>query len=204
MPPRLPPPILGENLIIPPRQPGETPYAYRNRRSLALTGETLYERRQRLGRERGLGARAAAGHAREQEERRARAIRVQQQTGVSPGQLAWAYARNWLISNGFTPETTGASWTYLHQMEPSLRGTYARARSDTGKITPEMVHEAIQLEQTEDLEPGWALARIRAKLYAMIEYQDNRNRQPGHDDWDEFLQVHPFLPQLAIQWWYYH
>lgn len=194
--------MMPEVPFIQPRQPGESAYAYRTRRSIALYGQTPYQRRIFLAQQRGIGRTAARGHAPRggQSEYQQRRQRYIQQTGVIPSVLTTAYAQNWLISNGFTPESTGASWTYLYRMEPSLRGLYLRAPN--APVTPQMVYEGIQYEADQEVEPGWTAERARERLQATIAYQDFRDKSPGNYDW---TVTRPFVSvETDIHWWYYH
>lgn len=189
--------------IIPPRQPNESAYQYRVRRTMARYGQTPYQRRIFLAQQRGIGRTAARGHAPRggQSEYQLRRQRYLVTTGVIPSVLTQAYAQNWLITHGFTPETTGASWTYLYRMEPSLRGVWERTSPDA-HISPEMLAEAIELEASGELPPGWTQQRTSDRLTATIAYQDFRDRDPGRYDWNT---TKFFVPsEVDIKWWYYH
>lgn len=189
--------------IIPPRQPGETAYAYRKRRTLALTGQTPYQRRIFLGQQRGIGRTAARGHGPSgQAEYQRRRQRTVQRTGVIPSVLTRAYAQNWLITNGFTPETTGASWTYLFQMEPSLRALAERTSPDA-RMQPADIAMGVQLETDGVAPPGWTIDRLRGRVIDTVAYQDFNDKEPGRYDW---TVVRLFAPSddLHIKWWYYH
>lgn len=190
--------------VIPPRLPNETPYQYRVRRTLARYGQTPYQRRIFLGQQRGLGSRAAAGHrtppgVTEYQVRRQQYI---ESTGVIPSVLTQAYARNWLISNGFTPETTGASWTYLYQMEPSLRNL-ANRTSPEARMQPDDIRMAVQLEKDEVAPARWTIDRLRGRLFDTVEYQDQRDKDPGNYDYN-VVRLYAPSDDLDIKWWYYH
>jgi hypothetical protein len=179
-----------------PRQPGETAYAYRNRRSVALTGESLYERRIRQGRARGLSTQEARGQrAGEAQRRRTRQI---QQTGQTP----WEFWRDnqliWLVDNDFTPETTGWSWNRLIRVAPRLRFLNDRA-SAGGQITPDMIAEAVSFERTYALPSDWSYERLNERYIDTVEYLEYNNKVPGNFHW-----FHDREPNLPAAWWYYH
>jgi len=71
-------------------------------------------------------------------------------------------------------------------------------------VTPEMIADAIDLEQSELLEPGWAFERLWAKYDAMVAYRAYADKVPGRTDWAEYTTVGVFLPTLTANWWFYH
>jgi hypothetical protein len=73
-----------------------------------------------------------------------------------------------------------------------------------GTVSPEMIADAIALEQDGELEVGWAFERLWRKYDDMVSYRTYRDAMPGRGSWVEYLQVSPFVPSLAPQWWYYH
>jgi hypothetical protein len=190
------------DIFIPPRGPDETAYAYRKRRTLALFGQTPYERRIALARQRGIGVTAARGHAPasgETESQRRNRLSVEQY-GQTVSQRRRAELTQWLEEHGYTPDATNMTWTQLIRLAARLRYMYGGG----GTVTPDMIAEAIDLEHDEFLESGWAFERLWAKYDDMVAYREYRDREPGKADWAEYLQVHPFIPSLAPQWWYYH
>lgn len=192
MPPSLPtvPQIL-------PRQPGETNYAYRKRRSLALTGETPYQRRIRLAQARGLNVQEARGHrANESQIRRERTIR---QTGFTPYQLWRNNQVQWLISMGFQPETTGWSWNKLIRAAPKLR-YMDEVASPGAQITPGMLAQASTYEQEYLLPSEWSWERVNEKYESVKEYAEMGSSPQGRY---YFFEDRP-PEDLPVQWWYYH
>lgn len=193
---------LADAFILP-RQPGETTYQYRQRRSLSKYGQTPYQRRIYLAQQRGIGISAARGHGivgGETESQRRNRIN-QQRYGATTSQLRWAYDHNWLVAYNYTPTLTGMSWTQLHRLAARLRYMY---EPPGYRVSPQMIYEAMQLERDGELEPGWAFERLWAKYDDTIAYREFRDKVPGNADWSEYQQVHVYIPQLAIQWWYYH
>lgn len=201
-----PPVDISGGSFIPPRQPGETAYAYRYRRSVTLFGQTPYERRIFLAQRRGQNLSEARGHGRQagRTESQIRAERFRERIGFDISESAYraAYAENWLRSHGYTPEITGMSWTQLLRLEPRLRYMY-NATGPGGRVTPAMIAEATRLEATNQLERGWAFERLWRKYEDMLAYREFRDRRPGAESWAEYQAVHDFVPSLAIQWWFY-
>lgn len=191
MPPSPPP----QAPSILPRQPGETDYAYRKRRSLALTGETPYQRRIRQARARGLSTSEARGHRENESERRRQ--RTIQQTGFTPWELWRNNQLQWLNDNGFNPVTTGWSWNRLIRIAPRLRYLNERA-SPGGQITPEMMIEAMDFEQTYGY-TDWSWERLNERYEDTVEFVDKNNRAPGNFHWFQDRE-----PELPAAWWYYH
>lgn len=183
-----------------PRQPGETPYAYRKRRSIELTGETPYQRRKRLGQARGLSTAESRGHApvrglSEYQRRRAQTLR---QYGQTPWEI-WRDQRvTWLQAEGYTPETTGWSWNRLIKISPRLQYLNDRA-SPGGQITPAMMRQTYDMEVTGTLEKDWSWYRINEKYSDTYEYIELHNNTDGRAHW--FLDR---IPELPAAWWYYH
>lgn len=183
-----------------PRQPGESEYQYRKRRMIELTGETPYQRRKRLGQARGLSTSEARGHAprggqTEYQRRRAQTLR---QYGKTPWEL-WRDQRiSWLTSEGYTPQTTGWSWNRLIQISPKLQYLNDRA-SPGGQITPDMMMQATDMEQTGALEKDWSWYRLNEKYTDTYDYLEMHNNTDGRAHW--FLDR---IPELPAAWWYYH
>jgi hypothetical protein len=187
---------LGEQVTILPRQTGETQYAYRNRRTVALTGETLYQRRIRQGRARGLTTTEARGQtAGSAARRRERSLA---QTGLTPWQRWWGAQASWLLDNGFTPAATGWSWNKLIRIAPRLRWLNERA-APGAQIKPEYLLEATQNENMGVLEKEWAWERINERYIDTVEFVQYNNRAPGNFHWFQDR-----IPELPVQWWYYH
>lgn len=169
---------------------------------MALFGQTPYERRIALAQQRGIGLTAARGHAtgtQETESQRRNRISVEQ-TGFTVSQLRRANLTEWLEDTGYTPENTGMTWTDLIRLAPRLRYMYGGG----GTVTPEMIADAVELEREETLERGWAFERLWRKYDDMVAYRTYRDAMPGRGSYIEYLQVTPFVPSLAPQWWYYH
>lgn len=78
------------------------------------------------------------------------------------------------------------------------------AVGEGGRVTPEMIADARDLEADEFLEPKWAFNRLWQKYDDMISYREFVDKEPGKEHWGEYLQVRVFIPSLAPQWWYYH
>lgn len=192
---------------IPPRRANETAWEYRVRYTLAKYGETPGERRARLGRERGLSKRAAQGHGREATQRETESQRRNrlsvQQYGETVSQRRRRLARDWLTDNGYTPEATGMTWTSLLRLEPRLRYMFDGYGEGT-KVTPQMIHDARDLEFEGELEAGWAFERLWQRYESTKDYRENKRRLQGQADWAEYQTVHVYIPSLAPQWWYYH
>lgn len=199
------PPSPPQSPFIPPRQPGETPYQYRVRRSVSLFGQTPYQRRIFLAQQRGQTLSQARGHGRqsgETESQRRNRISLEQ-FGLTVSQRRTAELQGWLIQHGYTPQATGMSWTQLIRLAARLRYMYDTA-GPGARVTPAMIASAVALEQDNSLERGWAFERLWQKYNDMQEYRAYRNPVPGRVSYYEYQQVHDFIPQLAIQWWYYH
>lgn len=194
MPPGLPNPP--QTPIIIPRQPGESEYQYRKRRSVELTGETPYQRRVRLGRARGLSTQQARGH------RQSETARRRQQSfaryGLSPWQFWSQNQQQWLLENGWTPETTGWSWNRLIRIAPRLRWL-ADNTTPSGQITPDMVREASDLESTGVLPINWGWDTLNEKYQSTYDYVELNDRQSGRGRWIQYR-----IPEMPVQWWYYH
>jgi|SRR5215831_18311364 len=221
------------------RNPGETRYHYYNERSKALSGETLGERRARLGRAAGKTPREAAGHGAEPAERRRREERVAsgtdilfrqgiirsyqaEQAGQRERERQAEYEREarrqaiyeeyifqqeyerdtWLYNNGYTPDNTGMTWNDLRTLYVRLRWLYEN-NAESGRITPEMILEAIRLEDEGVLESGWAFERIWRKYDDQLAYKQYHDPVPGRESWTEYQQVHDYVPGLSKAWWYY-
>jgi hypothetical protein len=114
----------------------------------------------------------------------------------------WAYYQGqrqaWLTSNGFTPQTTGWSWNQLTRAEPWLRYIWEHS-SPNGKITPDMIAEAMDLERTGVLPRGYTYDRLHTKYYDLRQYIEKDNKEPGYNSW--YLRDVEGLPDV---WWYYH
>lgn len=186
----------GVQVTILPRQTGETDYAYRNRRNVALTGETLYQRRIRQGRARGLTTTEARG------QKPGNAARLRQQSiaryGVTPWQRWWGAQAAWLMDNGFTPPTTGWSWNKLIRIAPRLRWMNERA-APGAQIKPEYLYEANQDEQMGVLPPEWSWERLNERYIDTVEFVQFNNKGPGNWHWFQDR-----IPELPVAWWYYH
>jgi hypothetical protein len=183
-----------------PRQPGESDYAYRNRRSIALTGESLYQRRKRQGQARGLTTAEARGHRTigGQTEYQRRAARVQAQYGMSPYQLWQNQQIAWLQQNGFTPQTTGWSWAKLIRAAPWLRYLNEHA-SPGGQMYPEMLFNATLLEQDGTFESEWGYNHLYQRYISTREYIEQNSKRSGNWYW-----FYDRIPEMPAQWWYYH
>jgi hypothetical protein len=210
MPPRIrqiPTPLIGiDPRTVMPRQPGESTYDYRFRRSVTSYGQTPYERRIWLAQQRGIGRSAARGHAARGgiTETQSRTQRTLEQTGLTPSVLYRNTLRGWLTDHGYTPDATGMNWTALMKLGPRIRWMYNAAGSDQGRVLPEDILEAIEFERDNFLPPGWAYNRIWDKYNDMVAYREYLDKAPGNMHWAEFLNVHPYLPSLTPAWWYYH
>lgn len=182
-----------------PRQPGETDYAYRKRRSIALTGETPYQRRIRLGRARGLSTTAARGQRPQESVRRRE--RVFAATGFTPSQLYRQSNIDWLNDNGFTPETTGGmSWTTLIKLAPRIR--YINNLASPGaQLTPYMIGDAKDLEDAGELDYGWTEERINERYNDVYELREYGNKQPGRFHYFRDVAMQDYMP---VAWWFYH
>lgn len=183
-----------------PRQPGETEYAYRKRRTIELTGETPYQRRKRLGQARGLSTGEARGHKTrggqtEYQRRRAQTLR---QYGKTPWEIWRDQRLVWLNDNGFTPETTGWSWNRLIQISPRLQWLNDRS-APSGQITPGMMLEASDDEQMGVLDKDWSWYRINEKYQDTLDYVEMNNNQAGRVHW-----FNDRIPEMSAAWWYYH
>jgi hypothetical protein len=177
------------------REPGESDYSYRKRRSVLLTGETPYERRIRLGRARGLTTTEARGQkAGESRRRRERTLR---QTGFTPWQLWKGNQVAWLQANGFAPETTGWSWNRLIRAAPKIRYMNEKV-SVYNQITPELLADGIEFEDENFVESNWSWKRLNEHYQDIYEYYEHNN--PAN------ARLHYFrdrIPEMPVQWWYY-
>lgn len=189
----------GTQQQILPRQPGESRYAYRKRRQLALTGETPYQHRVRLARARGLSLSEARGHKDEanQTAYQKRRASTQRRYGLTPYQYWWYNQYAWLLDNGFTPESTGRSWNWLVRTAPSLR--YLNSTT-TAPITPDMLAESLAFERTGVLVPGWTDGRIREKVEDVRELVEEGSKDSARL---HYFRDRITSPDLAA-WWYYH
>lgn len=200
--------ILGgaEPFLSGPRMPGESAYRYRVRRSLELYGMTPYQRRVELGQARGLSRAAARGHAREGEQTARGGLQPPIQppvTGAVPTTSGWWINRAWLLEYGYTPDSTGLTWTQLHNITPRLRWMIGHS-APSQVITPSMIAEARALEIQGILAPGWAYERIRQKYVDMTRWRAGRDNTTGIQSWYEGLSVREQVPELPIEWWTYH
>lgn len=187
--------ILGGGFTSGPRMPGETPYQYRKRRSLELYGETPYERRIRLGRERGLSTQAARGHAAGESRRT-----IPEFPTYGPPII---FHNQWMIDNGYVPETTGLSWTQIDRIGGRMQWM-AEHSSPRSRITPQMIAQARALEVDGTLERGWVFERLRQKYIDMYYWKVNRDNSSGYSSWQEAQDVREQVPELPIEWWTYH
>lgn len=183
-----------------PRQPGESAYAYRNRRSVSLTGETLYQRRKRQGQARGLTTAEARGHKTVNgvTEYQRRRQRVLQQTGQTPWQIWQNRQLLWLQQNGFTPQETGWSWAKLVRAAPWLRYLNEHA-SPGGQMSPDMLMEATVLESEGAFESEWGYNHLYQRYVSTKEYLEQDSKRSGNWYW-----FHDRIPDMPQQWWYYH
>lgn len=186
---------------VPPRQPGESRYAYSNRRSLALTGKSLYQRRVESGLASGLSRREARGHGGGLTEYQRRNLRSVEQTGLTLYQRRIQAIDSWLSQNGFTPVTTGLSWTALRRIQPRLKWINENT-SPGGRLTPDMILERTDMEKLGTIERGWVTDHVFKRYEAMYEFQVNGNRAPGNFYW--FNEGGSDEPRETAQWWYYH
>lgn len=196
---------------IPPRQPGETRYAYANRRSRALTGQTLYQRRIARAQAAGLNRQQARGHGApvagspilgaigETEYQRRNRLSVER-TGLTLYQRRIMAIDAWLIAEGYTPATTGMSWTSLRGIQPRLKWINNNT-SPNGGITPGMIEEMTDYERLGMIPRGWVADRINKRFEAMYEFKQG-NPATGRFWW--FNDGAYGLPQSQAQWWYYH
>lgn len=184
-----------------PRQEGESAYAYRKRRSIALTGETPYQRRIRLGQARGISSREAAGHRLigGQTEYQRRAQRTQERYGLSP----WEFWRNnqitWLQDNGFTPEATGWSWNRLIRAAPKIRKMNGYT-SRFNQITPELIYNGRAQEDQGDIPHDWTWERFNERYNDIVEYYEQNNIQPARQ---HAFYLRDRMPEVEVQWWFY-
>lgn len=186
---------------IPPRQPNETAYAYRTRRSLALYGQTPYQRRIARGLAAGKTRQEARGKplTAETEYQRRNRLSVQR-TGLTVTQRRNQAIDFWLLTHGFTPATTGMSQTALRHIQPRLRWINDNT-APGGKITPGLIREAIEYERIGEYEPGWVTDRVFKRYDAMREFEDGRN-QTGN--WYWFNEGGASADPSWQLWWYYH
>lgn len=188
---------------IPPRQATETRAAYEKRRSVALTGKTPYQRRIERGLATGQTRTQARGQApatgESEYERRAR--RSQEQYGQTPYQRRIARQDAWLTANGFTPVTTGLSWTALRKIQSRLQWINANT-SANGGLTPDLMLEYSEMEREGELERGWITDRVFKRYDAMLSFM-NGSTQPGNFYWfSEGGSENAGTPGAA--WWFYH
>lgn len=190
---------------FPPRQPGESAYSYRNRRSIALTGQSLYQRRVAAGRARGLTTSEARGHAptpagtTEYQRRRQRTL---QQYGLTPSQLRYLQIDRELNAAGFTPASTGISQTNLRRLWPRLRWINANT-SPGGMLSPDVIHEAADMERDGFLPRGFIYERINNRYDAMYEFKMMNSNNTGRYFWfNEYRADYDGFTTAA--WWYYH
>lgn len=177
------------------REPGESEYAYRKRRSITLTGETPYQRRIRLGRARGLSTTEARGQRPGEAARRRQ--RTVQQTGFTPWQIWKNKQIQWLIDNGFTPETTGWSWNRLIKAAPRIRYMNEKV-SAFNQITPELIANGQEFEAEYQVPSGWTWRRFNEHYDDIQEYYEHNNPTNA--------RLHYFrdrIPDMPVQWWYY-
>lgn len=183
------------------RQPGESAYAYRNRRSIALTGQTLYQRRKQSALSRGLTISEARGHApspsgqTEYQRRRARTLSLY---GLTPSQLRYRQLDEWLAINGFSPATTGFSQTQLRALAPRLKWMNENSVPG-GEIYPGLLLESKEMEADGDLEKEWTFQRINERYDAMYEFKVMHNKELGN-----FFWFRERIPDMSTVWWYYH
>ncbi|HEV2352690.1 MAG TPA: hypothetical protein VGR89_00465 [Puia sp.] len=196
---------LPDGTLILGRQPGESAYQYRYRRTVTMYGQTPYQRRIFLAQQRGIQGGAARGHGivggETESQRRNRISR--QNTGFSVSQLRRTELRQWLEDYGYTPDTTGMSWTNLIRLAPRLRWMYTHT-SPGARVLPLMIYNATQLERDNDLPAGWAFERLWRKYDDMMSFRMFADKDLGRESWAEYMQVGVFIPQVAIQFWYYH
>jgi hypothetical protein len=73
-----------------------------------------------------------------------------------------------------------------------------------GRVTPEMIADAIDLETDNYLDKGWAFERLWQKYDDMVAYRIYSDKIPGNQNWGEYIQIRTYIPSMAPQWWYYH
>lgn len=199
MPPR-PPRIYtdwrGQQIQIPPRAAGESEYAYRQRRSLALYGRTQYQRRIERGQRRGVTVSEARGHAprRGLTESQRRTQRTLQQTGQTPWQIWRDRQVQWLTANGFTPQATGWSWTRLITKAPRLRWINEHS-APGGQLEPWMIRDAAAMTGDDN----FAWEHIDMRYQAMYDYLERNDNTYGNWYWFQDRE-----PGMQVNWWYYH
>jgi len=156
MPPRIRP--------LMPRQPGETQYAYRNRRSLEIYGVSLYQRRIASAEARGMSRTSARGHVANEGQVRQNRFAAAHPTESRPYYVVYrSDLRVWLDDHGYTPENTGMTQTDLMRLGPRIRWMVENSHP-ASHITPDMIQGAVNLEHDGDIPPGWGrsyLAKIR-------------------------------------------
>lgn len=199
-PPRTYTDYRGQQIIIPPRAPGETAYTYRNRRSLALYGQTEYQRRVARGRSRGVSVATARGHRTvggrtEYQRRRAQTLR---QYGQTPYEIWRDRQLQWLNDNGYNPQATGWSWNRLTRVAPKLRWINENT-SPNGQLTPDIIREANDMSATGALEPDFAWDHIGMRYQAMYDYKMRNDKTYGNWYWFQDRE-----PEIVANWWYYH
>jgi hypothetical protein len=189
------PPGPPQSPQIPPRQPGESDNAYRKRRSVALTGETPYQRRIRLGRAQGKTVTEARGQRPGEAQRRRE--RVLRQTGFTPWQIWRDRQVQWLVDNGFQPDTTGWSWNRLIRAAPKIRYMNEKV-SAFNQITPWLLADAIEFEEENQIPSNWSWQRLNEHYADIYEFYEHNN--------PENARMHYFMdriPEMPVQWWYY-
>lgn len=186
---------------IPPRQPGETPYAYRTRRSLALYGQTPYQRRISLGFARGKTRQEARGKPLTTESEYERRNRISiEQTGFTVTQRRNMAIDAWLASNGYSPATTGMSQTALRRIQPRLRWINENT-SIGGQLTPGLIRDAIDMERSGEYEVGWVTDRVFKRYDSMRDFKNGSNAT-GNYYWFNEGGAEAEIGWAA--WWYYH
>ena len=198
MPPAVPP--------VPARQPGESRYAYQKRRSVQLTGQTPYQRRIARGAAAGQSRGQARGHGPvpgvpgsgqpQLSEYQRRAQRTMELYGQTPYQRRIERIDAWLTDNGYTPDSTGLSWTRLRTIYARLRWIQENS-SQNGGIDPYRLGEAVEMEGY-----AWVIDRLYKKYDSMVAFRNGSN-QPGNFYWFwEGGQENAGTD--TANWWYYH
>jgi hypothetical protein len=180
---------------VPAQQPGESTYAYRNRVNLARYGKSTYQLRVDRARARGLTTSEARGHApaagqTEYQRRRQRSI---EQTGQTPSQIWRARQIQWLQQNGYTPQTTGWSWSRLIVAAPRIR--YLNAAGSPGNdVSPGFLFDGMQQAGSE-----WTWEHFNEKYWSTKEWLEQNDNTRGRFHW--FQDREEAMP---VAWWYYH